>query len=182
MVVRDEDPFRLSRRVVTAGLLASGLVWAAHPIPVRVDPPGSPGTDPFAGSISFATVPGWWGVGAGVLVLGWVGLALVLAMAPRTRGWVESVLRVVGVVLGAALAISVVLPVATAVRVYLTGYGDPQLTSTLLVTWWAAASVWSPSSCWSRRRVGWAGSRRRRLLGSARLWGACGRGRCSQRL
>ncbi|MCU0301272.1 MAG: hypothetical protein MUF35_06660 [Candidatus Nanopelagicales bacterium] len=141
MVARHEDPFRLSRRVVTAGLLASGLVWATNTIPVGVDPPGSPGTDPYAGSIAFATVPGWWGFGAHVLLLGWFGLALVLAMAPRARGLVESVVRVVGMALGAVLAFGVILPVATAVRVSLTGFDDPQLMSTLLVTWWAAAGV-----------------------------------------
>lgn len=109
--------------LAVASLLAS-VVVASSGVPVRVLPPGSPGTDPGAGAVVFESLSEFLNTPTWLMLLVWIVLGAAAWYGRRLSG--ARVLRWVLVVLAVALGLACLIFAGWGYWVSLTGYEIPQ--------------------------------------------------------
>jgi hypothetical protein len=113
-----------TRRLLIGGCFLAALVTVFTSVPVGTSPPGSPGTDPYAGSVNFESVAGALGVPAPVLLLVWLVLIGMIWRSPHRQGIVAGV---AGLAVALAMALGCGFVAVRAAWLSLTAYDAPQV-------------------------------------------------------
>lgn len=130
-----------TRRLIIATSFTAAVVTCFTPLPVGTSPPGSPGTDPYGGSVIFGNGAEALGLPTIVLLAGWVLVIGATLLRPRSRP-----ITVAAATLALTLSIGSVLAGGRGYWLALTGFDTPQVGEAIYHLWRFSAAALSATA------------------------------------